>query len=83
MLQGDPGGEEDERPTSSETKPERISVMTLAVVGVGVGARRRGERARQREGAAPLLFVFMSSLPKSDETKCESGGGGGKALISL
>ena len=21
----------------------------------------------------PLVFVFMSSLPKSDETKCESG----------
>ena len=71
MLEGDGGT--DRRRRIEETKPERISVMTLADGG---GARRRRKRVISEGAAAPsppLVFVFMSSLPKSDETKCESG----------
>ena len=62
--------------TPSETKPERISVMTLSPqlkseTKRGDGRWRLAPRGSRRR-LSPV-FVFMSSLPKSDETKCELG----------
>ena len=84
MLEGDG------RTASEETKPERISVMTLA--GDGGGARRRRSDLGGRRRRLSCLFSCRlfpnptkrnASQADKRRTDGRGGGGSGEALISL
>ena len=84
MLEGDGGT--DRATSEEETKPERISVMTLA--GDGGGARRRRRRRRLSCLFSCRLFPNPTKRNASQADKRRTdgrggGGSGGEALISL